>query len=100
MAPEDIRWHPQANLIPKYSVIATKHKITYQGTAKLDLYFLEATGFPPFSFYSATGQDNILTNNTINEVLSAKDRLSVMQNKEYLQQILRSRWKQTVKGEA
>lgn len=98
MAPEDTRWHLQANLTPKYSVIATKHKITYQGTARLDLYFIEATGFSPFSFYGVTGQDNILTNTTINK-LSAKDWLSVTHNKEYLQQILRSKWKQTVKGE-
>lgn len=72
MAPDDIRRHLQANLIPKYSVITTKHKITYQGIARLDLYFLEATGFSPFSFHGVIGQDNILTNNTINKP-SAKD---------------------------
>lgn len=48
-------------------------EIIYHGAVRLDIYFLKAIGFSPFSIYGATGQDNILKNNTINKAPNAKD---------------------------
>lgn len=64
-------------------------EIIYHGAVRLDIYFLKTIGFSPFSIYGATGQDNILKNNTINKALNAKDWLSATQNKECVWQVLR-----------